>query len=223
MAVKPQPTLMTSLSSEVASEASPLLELITRHAAKIAGALIVFLCFIGAYWFYQGQVRATRLAEQTSLGNVLVIADPAARLVALDAFLAKNDDSTRMEALYAKAESARLAGNQDKAFEAWQEIARRDAKATELATIGMAESRTLQGQYAEALALYETLVPLAKGPYLQKTHSQIVFLAEQTGNIQRALVAGEALVALTSSQQEGAVWVQKVSALTQKLKGEKAE
>ena len=220
MAVKPQPNLMDSLSSEVATEASPLLELITRHAAKIAGVLILFLCFIGAYWFYQNQAKSARLAEQKNLGVVLVIADPAARLVALDAFLAKHDDSTRLEALYAKAESARLANAPAKAYGAWEEIAKRDPKVAVLATIGMAESMTMQNKYAEALALYEKILPQAKDLYLQKVHTQILFLAEQTGNYQRALTAGEALVSLTAAQGDGPMWVQRVADLNQKVKGE---
>ena len=209
-----QQGLLGSIQSEVAREATPLLDFLSRNTGFIIGGFVLFIAIIGGYWFYTSQSQKSLMADQRVLGQFLVMADHEARIKALEGYLPNAPASTLNQAHLALAESAMNVQDFEKAFTNWSKLRGVNPEMTTLAVSGMAQSRKAQGNYAEALELYESILPGATGLHLATINREIIAVAEIAGNYQRAISASEALIAsLETSESDRMVWVQKLHTL----------
>ncbi len=216
--VKPQHPagLMDSIQSEVAGEASPLLEFLVEHAKVIIACVLVCIIGIAGYGTYVHFSGTSDREAQDELGRIVIIPDHQKRMAALETFLAKAPASTKDMALYTLAQTASVAGDPQEAYKTWSEVAKTNKDLRVTAAYGMAGALAQQGKLSEALAVYEGILDgLGKNDALP-VNSQIAFLAEAEGNSKRALTACEAILAIPNlDQAEARIWTQKADALRQ--------
>ncbi len=209
--------LIDSIQSEVAGEASPLLEFLINNARPIVACVLLFIIAIvgfGAYSHYSGKANKE---AQDEFGRLAIIQDPQKRLAALEAYLSKAPEATRPAALAALAQTAFAAEQPQKAYDAWAEIAKLNPDLRVPAAHGMARALEEQGKSKEALAVYEGIVNGLPKPETLSVNSRIVWLAESVGDYKRAVVAGDAILALPDLDPADAkVWLLKVAELKRK-------
>lgn len=220
MTAKPvqQEGLVGSLQSEVAAEASPLLRFLIAHAVKIAVGIVLFIALIAAYWLYNAHSDSRRQAEARELGQYMIISDPALRLEKLEAYAPNAPESIKTPLAFAMMEAATALQDQDKIFAAWKIISERDALIRPTATLGMASSLANQGKFDQALSLLVTAAQGLTGGDSRNVNSRIIFLAEVTGDLDKALSACEALINQAPSPDEAVLWHQKRTDLEAKIK-----
>ncbi len=208
---------MDSLQSEVSTEASPLLQFLINNAKAIAFGIGLFILAIIGFWVYEWRQGKQTMAEQREFGAIVVTADPAARLKALDAYVAKAPASMHNAAWFAIAEAAQQTGDQQKAYAAWEQIAKIDARLKTPATMGMARALMAQDKNKEALALLEGISG-ATDPYdKEQINRQITFLAESQGDYARAVAACDTVLNNPGANVDTNYWAQKKAALEQKI------
>ena len=209
-----QQGLLGSIQSEVAKEATPLLDFLSRNTGAIIGCFVLFIAVIGGYWLYTSQAQKSLAADQRALGQLLVMADHEARIKALEDYLPKAPAGLLNQAHLALAESAMNVEDFDRAFTYWGKLRGVTTEMDNLAVGGMAQVRKAQGKHADAIELYESILPGAKGQHLANINREIVVLAEISGNYPRAIAANEALVAnLETSETDRMIWTQKLHSL----------
>ena len=214
-AIQPEAGLVGSIQSEVATEASPLMAFLLTHARKIALALVVFIVAIAGYWVYEWQQGKTRVEDAKALGQIMVISDPAMRLEKLEGFIANAPASVRRAAWFGVMEASLALGDNEKLYNAWREIRGIDSSLKVTATLGMANAKAAQANYAEALTLLDGIAPGLSGADLINVNTRIVLLSELTGDYSRAIRACDAIIGAPEIGEEVKFWVQKKAALQQ--------
>lgn len=215
MAAKPEqtPSVLTTLQSEVSSEASPMLQFLVRHAVTIVIIFLLFIAAIAGYWIYSWQSGKQSASDARALGAVLVISHPAQRLGKLEEYLASAPESMKGAAWFAAMESARQLNDYPKLYEAWQAISALDPSLKVTAGLGMASALSGQGKAKEALALLDGLSANLSQADSMLVNSQIVSLAEALGDYTRALAACDALTKLPDTIADVNFWTQKKAEL----------
>ena len=209
--------LVESLQSEVAKEASPLLEFLIRNARKIFLALLGIILVIVALgiWNYYSSSKLNDARDE--LGMIIVQPKGQAKTAALEAFVAKAPDELKPGALLALALSADSDGNYDKAASAWSQFsALSEGKITFIAKYGEASALARGGKTSEALKLFESMQGGLSNMEAVSVNLRIVDLAEIDGNIDRAIRACEDIINAEITAESKPFWEQRLNWLKQK-------
>lgn len=210
------PTLLDKMSAEVTPATSPLLEFLTNNAKLIVVALLACFAAAGGYGVYAWQNKKNVAEAQDSLARILIVRDDADRLAKLKAFLPGAPEGIRSGVNLAVAKTAMQAKDYQEAFRAWDSLAGDTKDPLYVpAMIGKAESLSLQGKAADALALLESVTLPADSEAVNLVNTLIVSTAEQAGNIEKALAVCEKLIVgmAAKSFEESEYWRQKAAAL----------
>lgn len=207
--------LVDSLQSEVASEASPLLNALINNARFIVMGLVLFLVAIAGYWIYSSQAQKQTQADLRALGEILVISDPAKRLERLEAYAPGAPGSVRHQAWFSVMEAATELGKHDKAFDAWKVISEFGGEMKATGCMGMANSLAAQGKLQEAVDLLASRVSGFSGQEALNMQQRIASLAEAAGDTKRALAACDAIINAPEASDAAKIWRQKRASLAQ--------
>lgn len=210
-------TLLDSIQSEVANEASPMLDFLLKHASKIFFALVAFIVVVVAFgiWNYADGNNYKEAGE--ALGKILIMPEDANKIAALEEFSASAEKPLRQAALMALAQSASLQKQYDKAAAAWTEAAPLlDAGNRLVANISLANIMALGGRHSEALASLEALVKTAPEEMRVTINAQIVGLAEVLGEWDKAIAACEAIIPAVKNPVDQGLWQQRLAYFTAK-------
>ena len=213
-------SLVSSLQSEVAVEASPLLAFLVAHAGKIALGIVLFLAAIGGYWVYLSQSESRRAETLNALGQILVISDPATRLEKLEAYLPTAPASVRGAVWFETLNAATQAQAYEKVHAAWNAVRQLGESMAVPAGAGMANALAAQGKYREALDVLEGISPAPRNLDLLLVQSHILLLAEVLGDYKRAATACDVLLSAPYADAgEAGIWSQKKAELEEKAAG----
>lgn len=150
--------LLRDLQEEVTAETAPLLQFITRHAALIAGTVIVFLLVLavsGILQWYNGS-QVTKGREE--LARICEGQKSQDKIDALSALHDNVPEAMRVPVLLELAQAAFELGQGDRAAEAYAKAAASDSGAIGIiAVFGEAGSKLKSGKNEEALALLQGL------------------------------------------------------------------
>ena len=223
MAVKPEhaPSLIDSLQSEVATEASPMMQFLVNHARTIALGIVVFIVAIAGYWVYSWNSGKQQTAALQELGRVIVIADASERLKALDAYLASAPAATKNAVLFAQAEAAQELKDYARAYSAWEAISKIDPTVKVTGTFGMVQALIAQEKYKEALGLLEGISSKTNVADVVNVNSQIIVIAENLGDYKRAIAACDTILSQPELVTDMNLWSQKKAALEQEAAAKK--
>ena len=209
--------LIDSIQSEVAGEASPLLELLLNNARLIIACVILCIIAIvgvGAYKHFSG--KSDREARE-EFGKLSLIQDHKKRLAALEAYLPKAPEQTRANALFSLAQTAFAAEEFQKSHDAWAEVAKLNPDLRVPAGYGMARALAAQNKPKEALDVYEKLIGGIAKPDILPVNTEIAWLAESMGDYKRAELAGQAVLAIPDLDPAyRKVWTIRVADLQQR-------
>ena len=209
-------TLLDKMTSEVTPETSPLLQFLTNNAKRIM--LVMVICFAAAagYGVYSWQNAKGLANAQESLAQILVVKDAAARLTKLKEFAPAAPEALSGAVTLAIANTAMQTKNYDEALAVWESFGK-DAKSPlyTTAVIGKAEVLALQGKHAEAIAVLEGASFPADSEATNLVNALIADMAEQSGNIDKAIAMCEKLVIgmAERSPEEASFWRQKAASL----------
>lgn len=212
----PDDSLLQKISAEVAPEVSPLLRFLLRHARLIAiflGLALVVAVGFGVYSWHSGR----RLEQaRIELGRIEVSPDPAVRIRELEAFAGTAPSSMRAAVTLALAQASLEARDYGRAAGAWGTMAEDPNGSFYLvAVLGKAQALVMQDKSAEALAVLENAAPAISEAARSLVDRAIADLAEKTGNLERAIAAGESLAANSAIGSESEYWLQKIASLRQ--------
>ncbi|MDR0827940.1 MAG: hypothetical protein LBN33_08730 [Desulfovibrio sp.] len=219
LAAKPESpdSLVDSLQSEVASEASPLLRFLLARARLIATAAVILIACGAGYRFHAARTES-RIAEETeSLGRILVISSPVMRLEKLEAFLADAPASVKSGAWLAIMEAANLTGDNEKIYKAWEWISKAEPSLKVPAAMGMSGALAAQEKYREAIDALEAVAGGLKGGEAGNVYSRMVILAELLGDYKRAVAACDSLAGAGGDTADAMFWTQKKLDLEEKI------
>lgn len=213
-------SLMDSIQSEVAAEASPMLQFLANNARIIVLALVLFIAAIVGYWIYSSVAAKDREAEIANLGKILLVSDAKTRLAQLESFAPGAPASVKRQVWYSIMEAAHELKDYGKLYTAWEQIRGFDDSIRVTATIGMADALSAQQKYKEALALLEGVSANLKDGSAPPVHMRVMSLAEYLGDYKRALAACDLLLSKTSNQADISLWTQKKAILEGKIAAE---
>jgi tetratricopeptide (TPR) repeat protein len=191
-------TLIDSIQTEVAKEASPFLEFLIRNSKKIALSIVlVILIAVGVSGW--NMYQANRLtAAREELGLILAGQDAGARLEALKTFAQGVEHAEiKTAAFLALSYEAAEAGNPALASSAWEELVRLVPAGSPMyftAQMGMADALDKLGKTPEALTLLESLLGDAPAELTLVINIALMDLAEKSGQWDKALQACEAML-----------------------------
>lgn len=217
MAAHPEhnPSVLSTLQSEVSSEASPMLQFLVRHARSIVFGILLFIVAIVGYWVYSWQAGKQHTANTRDLGVILIISDAEQRLSKLEAYIPSAPESLKGAAWFAVLESARQLKNYPKIQAAWQAIGELDPSLKVTASVGKASALAAQNKYKEALDALSGLSNLSQ-PDSFIVNPRIIAYAEVAGDYDRAIAACDAQLKLADSTLDPNVWLQKKAELEKK-------
>jgi predicted negative regulator of RcsB-dependent stress response len=213
-------TLLNSLQTEVAKEASPFLEFLIRNSKKIAFAVVLIIAVavgISGWRLYNGN----RLAEaREELGLILAKQSVNSGLEELKAFAGRVDIAeVKTAAFLALASAAAEARDDSLAGSAWEEVARLVPGGSPMyyaAQMGAATALNNQGRPAEALATLETVLSGAPAELTAAMNIAIADLAEKSGLWDRAVRAYEAMLSSAYADNDKQYLQQKIAHLRAK-------
>ncbi len=221
MAAHPEQTqsVLSTLQSEVSSEASPMLQLLVRHARAIVIGILLFIVAIAGYWVHSWQAGKQSVADARELGAILIISDAKQRIAKLETYLASAPQSMQGTAWFAIMEGARQLQDHPKAHDAWKAIGALDPSLKVPAAVGMASALAAQAKYKEALAALDGVSAGLNQTDSLLVNSQIAAYAELAGDYDRAIAACETLSKLPEVTAETNIWAQKKTELERKKAG----
>ena len=212
----PNQTLLDKMSTEVTPETSPLLQLLTNNVKLITVVIVVCVIATAGYGFYSWQEGKKNAEAQEALARILIITGDADRIAKLKAFAPSAPEAIRGSVALALAKAAMQTQNYSEAFQVWDSFTK-DTKNPlySTAVIGKAETLALQGKHAEGIAVLESAALPADSEAINLVNSLIVDMAEQSGNIEKAIAACEKLaVGMAERSPETAeFWRQKATSL----------
>ena len=209
-------TLLEKMHSEVAPETSPLLRFLTNNAKRIT--IVMAVCFVAAagYGIYSWQAGKKIAAAQEALARILILQDGADRLAKLKAFAPGVPETMTKAVTLAVAQTAMQTKEYADAFQAWDSLAKDTKDSLYIpAMVGKAEALSLQGKGAEAMAILESIALPADSEANNLVNAAIVDLAEQAGNLEKAIAVCEKLILgmAARSPEEAEFWRQKAASL----------
>lgn len=192
----PEQGLVQELQAEVSTETAPLLMFILNNARLLVGAVCLLVAVILGTGVWNWHAGNQLEDAQAAFGRVLINTEGEARITALQDLLPKTPKSIRISVLLQLGETAITMKQYDVAASAYAGIVALDADGTIgiMAALNQIDVLLRVDKPTEALALLELLAP--KAPELLKSMVQenIAAVAEEAGNLDRALLAYEELL-----------------------------
>ena len=221
MAAHPEqtPSVLSTLQSEVASEASPMLQFLVRHARVIVIGILLFIVAIIGYWVHSWQAGKQYAADAKELGAIVAISDVKQRVDKLEAYLPSAPQTMKANAWFAVMEGARQLQDYPKVHDAWKAIGALDSSLKVPAGMGMASALAAQNKYKEALAALNSIASGLSPADSIIVNTQIVGYAEVAGDYDRALAACDTLLKQPEAMSDATLWAQKKADLEQKKAG----
>lgn len=188
--------VLGDVKAEVSPEAAPLWNFVLTHARAIALAVLGVIMLIIAVAAWQWYRESAAAAARDDLGRISASGDPAARLKALEAFVADAPaavyQAAQLELARAAVESENWA-KADAAYAAVAEYAPHSPLAFS-ARFNRADVLLRQGKAAEAVTELETLLSQAPDTLRPFLNEQIGEAAEAAGQKDKAIAAYQAVV-----------------------------
>ncbi len=189
------PDILGEIKSEVAGEATPLLNFVVTHIKAIVAIIVLLIAVIAGYGTWQWKKEQTAREAQLQLGRVLLMEDPKARLSSLENLLKDAPASSRLGIL---AEIASLAAQSDaiaKAADAYSRLYEQDPKGSIglFAAINAADLFLRLHQPAQALAILQKIEPEVPEALKISIQMEIASALERSGNIKGAIARYEAI------------------------------
>ena len=186
-------SLMGEIQSEVAVEATPLLRFVLEHSRTIVAVVVALLLVIACVGGWQWNQSRVEREAHLELGRILVSTEGADRIAALETFLSSAPEDMKPGVQLEIANTAMALEQYGKAAEAYAAVAAADPKGAigVLATINQADLLQRQGNYAEALVIFDALeknAPESLRPLILEGQAMS---AEMAGKLDRALAAYE--------------------------------
>lgn len=218
MAAHPEqtPSVLSTLQSEVAAEASPMLRFLVRHARVIVIGILLFIAAIIGYWIHSWQAGKQSAADARELGAILAVSDAGQRLSKLEAYLAGSSRPLEATAWFAVMEGARQLQDYPRVHDAWKAIGSLDPSLKVPAGMGMASALAAQNKYKEALAALDGVSSGLNQTDAFMVNTQIVIYAEVAGDYDRALAACDTLLKMPEAMPDASLWTQKKADLERK-------
>jgi len=189
--------ILNELQSEVAVEAAPLLQFIARNAVTIMLLLGIFVAIVVGVGAWQWYASKRDAEAQANFARLLLQQQGAARVSALENFVATAPDSVRLAALMELALAALAEKDSAKAAAAFARVAALDKDRPFGSVAALSEAQTLMqaGKAAEALAILEPLENTVPEYMRVQVRGLIALNAQQAGRTERAIKAYEDLLA----------------------------
>jgi len=210
-------SIMDSIQSEVATEASPMLLFLTRNARIMALALVLCIAGIIGYWVHAEMAKSKREETIAELGKILILSDAQMRLERLESFAPNAQDSVKRQTWYSIMHTANELKDYARVYTAWEHIRDFDDNIRATATVGMADALSSQNKYKEALALLESVTSNLKDASAPPVYMRILALADSLGEYERALGACNALLGKTTNPSDISLWTQKKILLEEQI------
>ena len=203
------PQFSKEMQAEISPEAAPLWNFVTNHAPKIAAGVvgIVVTCLAVAGW--QWHEEKTLSEAQSQLGRVISIQDANRRATALEEFLGKAPSALVTSAQLELATTAMELENYAKAAASYEKVANAEGNNPLgfSARVSQAQALMHAGKFAEARAIFESVVLSAPANVKAALHQQSAEAAEYAGDKAGAVASLEkAISALSPTDTEGAAF-----------------
>lgn len=194
---KEKPSSTGGFEGEVVEDLHPLLEKITenfRFIAIAAGAIVLAVAISSAVVFYK---KNQFVEAQNELGRIVTQTQGESKVQALDDFARSAPEALRKNALLELAKSAALAGDYEKAANAWNDLAKTThGPENAVALMGKAQALARKGDYATSLDILQNLKTKAPETFRVPIARQIAAIAEVSEEYAVALNAYEELLEL---------------------------
>lgn len=188
--------MLGDMKAEVSPEAAPLWEFALTHARAIALAVLGIIALIIVVAGWQWYRESAAASARHDLGRIAASSDPAARLKALEGFMADAPSSVYLAAQLELAQAAVQSENWDKAAAAYAALVERDKNSplAFAARFNRADVLLRQGKAAVAVAELEILLAQAPDALKPFLNEQIGEAAEAAGQKDKAIAAYQAAV-----------------------------
>ena len=198
-----EPKLLTELQSEVSVEAAPLLQFIVRHMGAIVMVLVLFIVALAGTAGYNWYTERSRVAAQKELSKVVMTAQGADKVKALQAFVGSAPATVKTAALLALADAAMNQQDYAQAAQAFGQIAAADPQGALglLAGLNQAQALLRAEKPKEALPLLEKLEGLMPEAQRNVVRQVLAEAALQAGDKARAVTAFEAMAKATGGTE----------------------
>ena len=213
------PQFSKEMQAEISPEAAPLWNFVTNHAPKIAAGVvgIVVTCLAVAGWQWHEEKILSE--AQSKLGRVISIQDANRRATALEEFLGNAPSSLVTSAQLELATTAMELENYAKAAANYEKVANTegDNPLGFSARVSQAQALMHAGKFADARAIFETVLLSAPANVKAAIHQQSAEAAEYAGDKAGAIASLEkAIGSLAPTDSEGAAFFRSRIAKLQK-------
>jgi len=168
----------------------PLLRKLQENIKIIAVVAGAFVLVFGGYAIYD-YVQTKRLASAgEQLGKILVSTGGEERVTALEAFVASAPAALETSGLMELAAALKNQERHEEALEVWNQLQGQvDPTLEPVVVLGKSEALESLGRPDEALTLLEGFKAGAPEPYMPTVDRRIAELAEESGDMAKALAA----------------------------------
>ena len=188
--------LVDTLQQSVSREAAPLLNFVLKHIKAIAAGLFAIVVIISGAGMYNYTHEQSILEAQSKLATLSDGASTEKQLNELKAFVDEAPEQVRPAGLLALAKASLRVKDYSAAETAWAKLQATGIESMrDLAGMGRADALANMGKYKEAVTVLEGLVPQASEAYRLSIKHQIAIMAEESGEVDKALAAYKELEA----------------------------
>ena len=183
--------LLREMQQEISPEATPLWQYINDNAPKIAAIVITLVVLIGGYTFYRGYQEGKVEDAKSQLALIISKKDSTQILADLEQFKNSVPGEVRLAVELEIARFASELGDFAKAEGAYRYVMQEEKYSSLGITAAMntAGISAHQGNYAEAMKIYENIVSHCPKDVQSLVYFQLGEMAEQAGEKDKAIKA----------------------------------
>ncbi len=201
--------VLGELQSEVSAEATPLLTFILTHIKTLVATILLSVAAVVTFGIWHWHSARVEHTAQLEFGRILTGLEKQDRLAALETFLASAPSSMISGVQLEIATNALQMNDVARAATAYGAVYTDDPQGAfgMMAAINQADLLRKVGQPDEALAVLDSLLKTTSTTLhqtmIQAIHESQAAIAEQTGQLDRALKLYEAIVSESSNEENG--------------------